>query len=672
MAPFPDHENIATPQHLADPVPSDSRGIPTIPCERVPVRVFPSSRDSSCSIATSIAKLIRERQKEGRTAVLGLATGSTPMRLYSKLIKMHRQDGLSFRNVITFNLDEYYPIDKSSPLSYHRFMHTHFFDHVDIAAENIHIPPGDIPNHEVNGFCKQYEEKIEQVGGIDIQILGIGRTGHVGFNEPGSGPNCVTRLVKLDPITIWDAKREFIHEDLVPNRAITMGIATILKARQIFLMASGEKKADIVQRAVESPETDHIPATFLQRHPHMEVFLDEKAASALARVRTPWLNNVFEWSPALTKRAVIWLAQMLEKPILKLTEGDYKNHTLGDLIARYGSFQELNVHVFNQLQCTITGWPGGKPNSVNENRPVKGLPVRKRVIIFSPHPDDDAISMGGTFLRLVEQNHQVHVAYQTSGNIAVFDDEVSRYCDFFQMALESLGHKELFLKEYQRIGKSLRSKKPGTADLPVVRKFKGLIRRSEARAAAHFCGLADESIHFLDLPFYETGKTAKKKISSSDIQIMADLIKKIRPHQIFAAGDLHDPHGTHETCLNGILLALESLESELWIRDCTLWLYRGAWHEWPIDEIEMAVPLSPMDIERKRKAIFKHQSQKDTPVFPGDDKREFWQRAEERNVYTAHMFDLLGTRRVRRHGSLRPLRFPGDRAGTSKKFERRG
>jgi glucosamine-6-phosphate deaminase len=528
--------------------------------------------------------------------------------------------------------------------SYVYFMHEHLFQHVDIRPENIHIPDGTLPIEKVKEFCDNYERKIDQYGGIDVQILGIGRTGHIGFNEPGSGRSSLTRLVKLDPLTIADATKDFIKEEYVPLRAITMGVGTIMKARKIFLMAWGEAKARILQKTVEGKISDEVPASFLQEHKDCSVVVDKWASLDLARIRTPWLVGLCNWGDKqLTRRAVIWLSTTIRKPILKLTDEDYKEAGLVDLLVHAGNAYQLNIQVFNSIQNTITGWPGGKPNSDDTNRPERALPARKRSIIFSPHPDDDVISMGGTLLRLVDQGHDVHVAYQTSGNIAVFDDDARRFADFvldFSKKYGFCGDQAASL--HQDVVNFFSRKKLGEEDTPVVQDIKGLIRKGEASAACRFCGVKEPNVHFLNMPFYETGQVKKKPLSEADIQVVADLLQEVQPHQIFAAGDLRDPHGTHKVCLDAIFGALEHLKGEAWLKDCYVWLYRGAWQEWDVEDIEMAVPISPEELMRKRQAIFKHQSQKDSPVFPGNDKREFWQRAEDRNRTTAALYDQLG------------------------------
>ena len=611
--------------------------------EKIPVRIWDSSNEASKHIARSIALSIRQKQQEGEMIVLGLATGFTPIPLYRELVRIHKEEGLSFSNVITFNLDEYYPMDPKDEQSYFRFMHLHLFDHIDINPKNINMPNGMLPMDEIEAYRIEYEEKIDALGGIDIQILGIGRTGHIGFNEPGSWDSSVTRLVKLDNITRQDAVKDFIELDKVPYRAITMGIASIFKAKVIYLLAFGNHKAEVIQKAVEGPISPSCPASYLQNHQNVKIILDEAASESLTKIHTPWLVGLCNWTDDLIARAVIWLSSKTGKPILKLTDVDYNEHGLSDLIVEHDSAYNININIFNRLQHTITGWPGGKPNADDSQRPERALPAKKRVIIFSPHPDDDVISMGGTFIRLVEQGHEVHVAYQTSGNIAVHDHDALRFAEFIKEFTPFLDMDEKkALRLFKRIKKNLFNKQAGTKDIPAVRNLKGLIRRGEARAGARVAGVEDQNIHFLDLPFYETGTTHKDPLGDRDIEIIKELIEVVKPHQIYAAGDLADPHGTHRVCLDGILLAMDKCKTQKWIKDCWLWLYRGAWHEWKIDQIEMAVPLSPNELMKKRKAIFMHQSQKDRPPYPGSDEREFWQRAEDRNTETAQMYHQLG------------------------------
>ena len=611
--------------------------------EKIPVKIWGDAVEASRHVARSIALAIRQRQQEGENIVLGLATGSTPIKVYEELVRMHKEEGLSFQNVVTFNLDEYYPMSREAQQSYWRFMHEYLFDHVDINPENIHIPDGTISMEKVAEYCERYEKLIDLAGGIDIQLLGIGRTGHIGFNEPGAWETSLTRMVRLDHLTRHDAMKDFQGEDDVPYRAITMGVGSIFKARTVYLMAWGQHKASIIQQAIEGEISNSVPASFLQKHPNVKVVLDKSAAEDMTKMKSPWLAGICNWTEDLICKAVVWLSQTTGKPILKLTDEDYNEHGLSDLIIEQANSYELNIRIFNRLQHTISGWPGGKPNADDTNRPERAEPAKKRVILFSPHPDDDVISMGGTFQRLVDQGHEVHVAYQTSGNIAVHDWDALRYAEFMLEFTENQGAlSDDDRNRYQKIIQFLREKGSGEADIPEVRSIKGLIRRSEARAGARFTGLDDDHIHFLDMPFYETGRTRKKPLSDEDIRVVSDLMEKVKPHQVYAAGDLADPHGTHRVCLDAIFEAFHQLSDKDWIKDCWLWMYRGAWHEWAVHEIEMAVPMSPQQLRRKRQAIFMHQSQKDRPPFPGGDDREFWQRAEHRNRETAQMYRALG------------------------------
>lgn len=609
--------------------------------EKIPVELFHNAENGSKHIAQIISYAIRAKQKKGEKIVLGLATGSSPIHIYKELIRMHKEENLSFSNVITFNLDEYYPMKPKDIQSYHKFMHEYLFDHIDIPLENINIPDGTIPMNEIAEYCEQYERKIKLYGGIDIQLLGIGRTGHIGFNEPGSDEDTETRLVRLDNITRNDAANDFNGLENVPYKAITMGVQSIMAAKEICIFAWGQHKAPIVKRAIEGPISNLVSATFLQRHDNVKFYLDTAAASCLTRVETPWKVGSCIWDDDLIAKAVIWLSQQLDVPILKLTEEDYNEKGLSELILEVDSAYQLNINIFNRLQHTITGWPGGKPNHDDTYRPERVTPAKKRVLIFSPHPDDDVISMGGTLLRLVEQGHEVHVAYQTSGNIAVHDHDVIRYLEFHTELNERHGADAEAMEKSQALIKFLRgnSANKNTAH---VRYLKGLIRKAEAAGAARFCGIKDQNIHFLNLPFYESGRIKKYGISNADIKITTDILEQVKPHQVFAAGDLADPHGTHRICLDAILRSLKGLKNEKWIKHCWLWLYRGAWQEFAVNEIEMAVPLSPSELLKKRNAIFMHQSQKDKPPFPGSDEREFWQRSEDRNRNTAIEYRRLG------------------------------
>jgi len=611
--------------------------------EKIPTHIYADAKAASMAVAQEIADLIRQKQREGRLCVLGLATGSSPKTVYAQLVRMHREEGLSFRNVVSFNLDEYYPMEADSLQSYVRFMKEQLFDHVDIPSDQYFIPDGTIPYQHIPAFCRAYEAKIDAFGGLDLQLLGIGGNGHIGFNEPGSLINSHTRLMMLDHSTRAAASMDFGGLAKVPKKAITMGVAPIRKARRVVLLAWGERKAPVIKAAVEGMVSELVPASYLQTHPNSLFVIDEAAASELTRMKTPWLVDAVVWDNKMIKKAVTHLALTLKKPILKLTNRDYNDNGLSDLLAQVGQAYDLNIEVFNQLQRTITGWPGGKPNADDSSRPERAQPAQKRCLIFSPHPDDDIISMGGTFQRLHDQGHEVHVAYQTSGNIAVADDEALRFTDFVvdfnhQFTIDSPRATDIF----RDAAAFLRAKKDSEKDTEEVRYVKGLIRKGEAKSTCRFVGIPVENAHFMNMPFYETGTVEKKPLSEEDIQITMDLIEAIKPHQIYAAGDLADPHGTHKVCLDAILEAVRRLKDKDFMKDCWVWLYRGAWAEWDIHEIEMAVPMSPDQLMRKRLGIFKHQSQKDGVVFQGADSREFWQRAEERNQGTAELYNRLG------------------------------
>ena len=612
--------------------------------EKVPVAIYPDEMEASIQVAKRIASVINENDSVGKKTVLGLATGASPIRVYQELIRLHKEEKLSFKNVITFNLDEYYPMKPDADQSYVSFMWSNLFDHVDINIEHVHIPNGELAENEIFDFCKTYEQKISSYGGLDVQILGIGRTGHIGFNEPGSAPNSGTRLVTLNDLTRRDASRDFGGKENVPTKAITMGVGTIFKAKQIILMAWNQKKASIIKKAVEGEISAEVPATYLQLSNNVEFILDKGAASELTRFATPWLVKDCVWDLPMIKKAVIWLSKTLDKPILKLTEEDYNNHGMAQLATEKGPVYNVNIDIFNKIQHTITGWPGGKPNANDSERPERAQPAKKRSIVFSPHPDDDVISMGGTFIRLADQGHDVHVAYQTSGNTAVWDDDALRFMEFTIDFCKSQKQPNSSLEKiYDQTRNFLQTKRPNQPDTAELRTVKGLIRKGEAIAGARYAGLKDEHIHFMDLPFYDKGKLSKNVSYEDDILQTIKLLQEVKPHQIFTAGDFADPHGTHIVCFNIVLEAITRLrKTDEWTQDCWLWLYRGAWHEFEIDEIEMAVPLSPNEVLRKKQAIFKHQSQKDIPVFPGDDAREFWLRAEDRTRDTAKAYNDLG------------------------------
>ncbi|MBX3253663.1 MAG: glucosamine-6-phosphate deaminase [Chitinophagaceae bacterium] len=613
--------------------------------EKITCNIFPDFKEGSKFAALQIAKLIKQKQAAGQPCVLGLATGSTPKTLYAELIRMHKEEGLSFKNVIAFNLDEYYPIDKNALQSYHRFMRVNLFDKIDIDPQNCHIPSGEWPKDDVKQHCAQYEQLIEEAGGIDLQVLGIGINGHIGFNEPGSSVYSKTRLVTLENSTRLANSYEFVNISQVPRLAITAGISTIMKAKKIILLAWGQAKAPIVKASVEDNVTESVPASLLQNHDNCIFVLDELASSELTRNKSPWLTGDCEWTPKIIRRAVINTALKLNKPVLSLTNTDYTDNGLGDLLVEKGDAYEINLQVYYMLRDSITGWPGGKPNSDLPTHPERSTPFPKKVIIFSPHPDDDIISMGGTFQRLVDQGHEVHVAYQTSGNIAVTDEFVTRFLDF------AVGFEDMFGVDdsiSKKISKEAREyfaqKKSRQSDTAEIRSIKGLIRRCEAKATCRYVGLTDDRAHFQNLPFYETGTIEKKPMGEEDVQLTMKLLREIKPQQVYCAGDLADPHGTHKVCLEIVFESLKRIKAEgdEWVKDCWVWLYKGAWQEWDITEIEMAIPMSPEQMLKKRFGIFIHQSQKDSVPFQGTDSREFWQRAEERNANTADLYAKLG------------------------------
>lgn len=577
-------------------------------------------------VAHRIAEIMREREREQRLAVLGLATGSTPVGIYRELVRLHREEGLSFRHVVSFNLDEYYPIDRDSLHAYHRYMWEHLFAHVDIDPRNVHLPRGDVPREQVADEVAAYEAAIRAAGGIDLQLLGIGRTGHIGFNEPGSGVESRTRLVTLDTVTRRDAAADFFGEENVPREAITMGIATILEAREIAILATGEHKADVVRRAVEGDVDLEVAATFLQRHPNTTFYLDRAAAAALTRVATPWLVDEVAWDDALTVRAVVWLSLTTGRAILKLTQRDYAEHKLSSLVARHGTAGEVNGRVFNALGAKIRG--------------KSKLPRGRRIVVFSPHPDDDVISMGGMLRKLVENENAITVAYMTSGNIAVFDHDVRRYVDFLtRLAAARAVDGEAAAALRDRVLDFLARKRPGDVDSPEVLDIKRMIREAEAISGLETLGLRADHARFLNLPFYQTGKVRKDPIGEADVAIVQTLLGEQRPDLVFVAGDLSDPHGTHRMCKDAIDRALARLPGG---SRPEVWLYRGAWQEWPVTEATWLVPLSQDELRLKIQAIFKHQSQKDSAPFPGHDDREFWQRVEARNLETAALLDRLG------------------------------
>lgn len=625
-----------------------------LPHTRIKTVKFPGAGAASRYVASEIDKLIRARNAAGKATVLGLATGSTPVGLYRELIRLHKDEGLDFSRVVTFNLDEYYPMPKESQHSYFRWMHETLFNHVNVPWDNIHILDGTLPPGEVDAACAAYEEKIQAAGGIDIQVLGIGRTGHIAFNEPGSPRNSRTRLVTLDSITRRDAADGFFGERNVPNNALTMGVASILDARRVFMMAFGEHKAGIVYKAVEQPPTEAVSASFLQEHRDAVVLLDEAAAAELTAIKRPWEVGPCSWTPELTRKAVVWLSLTTRKGLQKLNDDDFRDHHLYELLRQKGHAQQIGAEVFHDRMATITPYPAGKvagvarPTAGDADRPTgrrKGdFQAAKTILVFSPHPDDDVISMGGTIIRLVEQGHMVHIAYMTSGNVAVFDHDARRFVDFVDEFIGAFGtaaeqSSTGTIKE--RVYKFLDAKRPGEPDTPEVLEVKKVIRATEARAGALVCGIPPEQLEFMDLRFYHTGSKTKKPVHPQDIEDIVELLKRLNPAQVYVAGELSDPHGTHRICAEAIFAAVRRVRAAGFNPD--VWLYKGAWEEWEPHEIEMAVPLSPEVLERKKQAIFRHQSQKDRAMFPGGtDKREFWQRAEERNLATARTYDALG------------------------------
>jgi len=592
--------------------------------ERVPI-VIVEYDEIARTIASRIAQIVKERRAAGRHAVLGLATGSTPIGIYRELIKMHREDGLDFSDVVTFNLDEYYPMSPGSIHSYNRYMRENLFNHINVRPENIHIPRGDVPRDDVDVECEAYEAAIKEAGGIDLQILGIGKTGHIGFNEPGSGMDSRTRRISLDTVTRRDAGADFFGEENVPTEAITMGVATIMEAREIALVATGEHKAAIIARAVEGEPDPDVAATYLQQHPNAVFYVDHAAAADLTRVRTPWVIGEMKWTREREIDAVIWLSETTGKSVLKLDEIDYREHHLSSLLARYGKAGPLNGAVFNALIAKIRG--------------RSKLPAGKRVIVFSPHPDDDVISMGGMLNKLHQNKNDIVVAYQTSGNIAVFDHEVRRYADFlrrfgndFDLNDSAAG---ALINEVEEF---LKSKQVGETDAFPVQVMKRAIREAEAVSGIETFGMKREQARFLNLPFYQTGKVRKDPIGPEDVRIVLELLEEHQPELVFVAGDLSDPHGTHRMCLEAVQEALARYSGQ----PPEMWYYRGAWQEWEIAEADVLVPLSEEELRAKIMAIFKHQSQKDRAPFPGQDDREFWQRVEERNRNTAQRVDKLG------------------------------
>ena len=614
--------------------------------EKVPTDIFPTIEEGAIDIANHLETDIKKREQEGRKYVMGVGSGSSLTPIFHELIKRHQAGKLSFKNVVVFNAYEYFPLSEENVNRGINQLKERFLNHIDIDVENIFTPDGTIAQNDVQEHCRQYEQHIKELGGLDVILLGIGRMGNIATNEPGSSLTSASRLILIDETSREEMKMSFGSQESVPPCSITMGVSTILSARKIFLTAWGEEKAEIIKKTVEGKVSDAVPASFLQTHNDAHVVIDLSAAAKLTRIQHPWLVASCKWTDKLVRSALVWLCQITGKPLLKLTNKDYNENGLSELLALYGSAYNANIKIFNDLQHTITGWPGGKPDADDTYRPERAKPFPKRVIVFSPHPDDDVISMGGTLRRLVQQGHDVHVAYETSGNIAVGDEEVVRFMHFINGFNQLFANEqdEVIKSKYKEIKEFLKNKKEGDIDSQDIRTIKGLIRRGEARTASTFNQIPLDHVHFLDLPFYESGKIEKLPMGEADVNIVRELITKVKPHQIYVAGDLADPHGTHRKCTDAVLAAID-LEKEAkaeWLKDCRVWMYRGAWAEWEIENIEMCVPISPEELRAKRNSILKHQSQMESAPFLGNDERLFWQRSEDRNRGTAKLYDDLG------------------------------
>ena len=614
--------------------------------EKIHTDIFASMNEGAAHVADGIEAGIKAAQHEGKFYVMALGTGSSLTPVYEELIRRYEEKKLSFRNVVVFNSYEYYPLQKESSIRCINQLKERFLDHGDISEQNIFSLDGFVAQNAVQDCCRLYEQRIKTFGGLDVALLGIGRMGNIAANEPGSGIQSVTRLILIGNTSREEMENSGKTKESVPPCSLTMGIATLLSAKAIYLTAWGEEKSEIMQKVVENGITDTLPASFLQTHPNAHVVLDLSAAAHLTRIEHPWLVTSCQWTDKLVRSALVWLCQKIHKPILKLTNKDYNENGLSELLALYGSAYNANIKIFNDLQHTITGWPGGKPDADDTYRPERAKPYPKRVIVFSPHPDDDVISMGGTIRRLVQQKHDLHIAYETSGNIAVGDEEVTRFMHFIN------GFNQIFAdskdsvisNKYKEIKQFFAQKKEGDFDTKDILTIKGLIRRGEARTACTYNQIPLDHVHFLDLPFYESGKIEKLPMTEKDVEIVRHLLQEVKPHQIYVAGDLADPHGTHKKCTDAVLAAID-LEKEAgaeWLKDCRIWMYRGAWAEWEIENIEMCVPLSPEELRAKRNSILKHQSQMESAPFLGNDERLFWQRAEDRNRGTAQLYDGLG------------------------------
>lgn len=614
--------------------------------EKVNTDIFASIEDGAKHIADGIERALKAKQEEGKFLTVAMGTGTSLTPIYEELVRRHKEQGLSFKNMVVFNGYEYFPLSKGSKISSLAQLKQRFLDQVDVEPQNVFSLDGTISQEAVNDYCRLFEQRIQTFGGLDIALFGIGRNGNIAVNEPGSSLASSTRIILVDNLSREEMTNSFANGEQVPPCCLTMGMGTILKAKKVYVVAWGEEKASIVKSAVEDKVSDAVPASFLQTHSNADMVIDLGAASELTRIKHPWLVTTCDWNDKLVRSALVWLCGITHKPILKLTNKDYNDHGLSELLALYGSAYNANIKIFNDLQHTITGWPGGKPNADDTYRPERAKPFPKRIIVFSPHPDDDVISMGGTIQRLVNQGHDVHICYETSGDIAVNDEEVTRFMHFVN------GFNQLFIndkdevikKMYKDIKAFLAQKKDGDMDTIEVRTIKGLIRRGEARTACTYNKIPLDHVHFLDLPFYESGKVEKLPMTEKDVEIVRNVLKTVKPHEVFMAGDLADPHGTHRKCTNAVLAAvdLEKKAGAEWLKDCKFWMYRGAWAEWPIENIEMCVPMSPEELRSKRNAILKHSSQMESAPYLGNDERLFWQRAEDRNHATAKMYQDLG------------------------------
>jgi glucosamine-6-phosphate deaminase len=612
--------------------------------EKLKTDIYRNQKDASLFVARKIASLVREKERTGKPCVLGLSGGTSPLAVYDELARMYREDNLSFAHVTVFNVSEFFPLYDDKRHSNGKILRQYLIDRVNVRPENFITPDSSVDKNNVYDYCRSYEERILSLGGLDLVLLSVGSVGNIAYNEPGSQTGMPTRLMLLDHESRSDLTHFYSSAEEVPDSAITIGLSTIQEASEVVLLAWGEKKAAILKEITQGNVTDSIPASFLQLHKNATAVLDLGAAQYLTRLSQPWLVGSCEWTDKLVRKAIVWLCEKTGKPILKLTNKDYNQHGLGELLSHYGSAYDVNIRIFNDLQHTVTGWPGGKPNADDTNRPERALPYPKRVLVFSPHPDDDVISMGGTLQRLVDQHHDVHVAYQTSGNIAVGDEDVIRTLSLIRHLNELMDSKTSVLEAKCRESLNFltQKKKTGDYDTADVLFMKAQIRKEEARAACRYIGIREDNTHFLELPFYETGKVQKDKLTEKDVLKIIPLLQEIKPHQIYLAGDLADPHGTHKVCLDAALAAIYELRGEDWMRDCRIWMYRGAWAEWEIDHIEMAVPISPEELRRKRNSILKHQSQMESAPFLGNDERLFWQRSEDRNHATAELYRNLG------------------------------